>query len=146
MARLAKERYLVLMVDDCADDCLLIRLAIGKAERLHFIGSVPDGEEVLDYLNGAGKYEDREQYPLPDVLLLDLRMPRKDGFEVLEWLQTQPFDDMVVVVLSGTTRADDVRKAIQMGAHLYHPKQADGERRTALIKLIEDYITQRGRE
>src|ERR1041384_2088196 len=108
MAKLAKEKYLVLMVDDSEDDCLLIKMAIGRADRLHFIGSVSDGEELVSYLTGKEQYAAGSRYPLPDMLLLDLKMPRKNGFEVLEWLQSQPIQDMTVVVLSGSEQRGDV--------------------------------------
>lgn len=141
MAKLAKEKYLVLMVDDSADDCLLIKMAIGKADRLRFIGSVSDGEELVSYLTGKEEYGDRQRYPLPDMLLLDLKMPRKNGFEVLEWLQSQPFENMTVVVLSGSEQHHDIQKALELGAHYYHVKEADGRKRTELIKLLEQYLT-----
>src|SRR6187549_3562882 len=102
MAKLSKERYLVLMVDDSADDCLLIKMAMGKTERLNFIGRVSDGDELVAYFQGDGPFADRIRFPLPDLLLLDLMMPKRNGFEVLEWLQSQPFEDMIVVVLSGS--------------------------------------------
>src|ERR1041385_5328089 len=125
MAKLSKEKFLVLMVDDSDDDCLLIKMAVSKADRLRFIGSVSDGEELVSYLTGKDVYSDRERFPLPDMLLLDLKMPRKNGFEVLEWLQSQPFENMVVVVLSGSEQLEDVQKAIELGAHHYHVKSAD---------------------
>ena len=143
MAKRAKEKYLVLMVDDSEDDCLLIQMALRQAERLRFIGSVPDGEEVVAYLKGSGKYADREQYPVPDMMLLDLKMPRKTGFEVLEWLNSQPFDDMVVVVLSGSEQADDVKRALDLGAHYYHAKSANPRKRLELVKVLEQYLTRR---
>src|SRR6266581_3559317 len=124
MARLAKEKYLVLMVDDSADDCLLLKMALSKAQRLRFIGSVSDGEEIVAYLSGEGKYSDRERYPLPDMLLLDLMMPRKNGFEVLEWLRGQPFDDMTIVVLSGSEQPEDRKRALALGADYYQTKEA----------------------
>ena len=140
MAKLAKERYMVLMVDDSDDDCLLIKMAVGRAERLHFIGSVSDGEELVEYLSGTGKFADRVQFPLPDLLLLDLMMPRKNGFEVLKWLQTQPFNDMLVVVLSGSEQPQDIKQAMKLGAHSYHTKELDGSKRDELIKLLEQYL------
>jgi CheY-like chemotaxis protein len=144
MAKQAKEKYLVLMVDDSEDDCLLLKMAMGKAERLNFIGSVSDGEELVDYLNGSGKYEDRARYPLPDMLLLDLMMPRKNGFEVLEWLRQQPFEDMVVVVLSGSEQSEDVKKALDMGADLFQTKEASPKKRLELVKVLEEFLTQKG--
>ena len=143
MAKLAKEKYLVLMVDDSEDDCLLIKMAIGRADRLHFIGSVSDGEELVSYLTGKEQYADRLRYPLPDMLLLDLKMPRKNGFEVLEWLQSQPIQDMTVVVLSGSEQRGEVEKALDLGADYYHVKQADARKRSDLIKLLEQYLTEK---
>jgi len=141
MAKLSSEKYLVLMVDDSEDDCLLIRRAIGNTDRLRFIGSVSDGEELVSYLSGKDAYGDRKRFPLPDMLLLDLKMPRKNGFEVLEWLQSQPFENMVVVVLSGSEQSADVTKAMNLGAHYYHVKHADSAQRSELVKLLEQYLT-----
>jgi len=143
MAKLAKEKYLVLMVDDSEDDCLLIKMAIGKADRLRFIGSVSDGEELVSYLSGKEQYADRQRYPLPDMLLLDLKMPRKNGFEVLQWLQSQPIEDMTVVVLSGSDQREEVEKALDLGADYYHIKQPDTQKRSELIKLLEQYLTRK---
>ena len=141
MAKLSKERYLILMVDDSEDDCLLIKMAVGSAERLHFIGCVSDGEELVAYLQGHGLYGDRIKFPLPDLLLLDLMMPRKNGFEVLEWLQSQPFEDMVVVVLSGSDQQQDVMRAMELGADYYHTKHGELRKRNELVKLLEQYLS-----
>ncbi len=141
MAKLSKDKYLVLMVDDSEDDCLMLRVAIGKAaDRLRFIGSVSDGEELVSYLQGTGQYADRLRFPVPDLLLLDLSMPRKDGFEVLKWLQSQPFKDMVVVVLSGSVRPEDANRALKLGAQYYHVKEPNSAKREELIRILEQYM------
>jgi CheY-like chemotaxis protein len=145
MAKLSKERYLVLMVDDSEDDCLLIKMALGKAERLSFIGSVSDGEDLVAYFQGDGPYADRVRFPLPDLLLLDLLMPRRNGFEILEWLQSQPFEDMIVVVLSGSEQQEDITRAMNLGADHYHSKFPDTGKRLELVKLLEEYLTRGGK-
>src|SRR5207245_2095067 len=132
-----KEKYLVLMVDDSDDDCLQLRLSLGKSERMRFIGSVSDGEELLGYMKGEGKYGDRDKYPLPDMLLLDLAMPRKDGYQVLEWLRSQPFEDLVVVVIPATETVQDVNKAFTLGADYFQPKASNAFGRQNLVKLLE---------
>jgi len=140
MAKAAKEKYLVLMVDDSEDDCLLVKMAMNKADRLRFIGSVPDGEELMSYLSGKNEYGDRVRFPVPDMLLLDLKMPRKNGFEVLKWLQSQPFEDMVVVVLSASDHPVDVQTALNLGAQQYVIKDGSAEKRGEMIKLLDQYI------
>ena len=140
MPKPAEERFLVLMVDDSEDDCLLLKMALSRTDRLHFIGSLPDGEELVSYLTGKGKYSDREQYPVPDMLLLDLMMPRKNGFEVLEWLRAQPFEEMVVVVLSGSDQSQDIQKAMALGADYYHKKEGSPLKRSELVKQLEEYL------
>ena len=141
MAKKATEKFLVLMVDDSDDDCLMIQMAMSEAERLRFIGSVPNGEEVMAYMKGAGKYSDRSNFPMPDMMLLDLNMPRKSGFEVLEWLKSQPFDDMVVVVLSGSEKPEDAKKALELGANMYQSKSTNPSKRLELVKVLEQYLT-----
>ncbi len=143
MAELTKGKYLVLMVDDSEDDCLLIKMAVGQAQRLRFIGCIADGEELMAYLQGAGQYADRGRFPLPDLLLLDLMMPRKDGFEVLQWLRGQSFDDMVVVVLSGSEQSEDIKRALELGADYYHTKAASAPKRQELVQRLEEYLVSR---
>jgi len=82
-------------------------------------------------------YSDREKYPFPDLMLLDLKMPRKTGYEVLAWLQTHAFEKLKVVVLSGSFLPEDVAKSLELGAHAYHMKSALGPGQTALIEKLE---------
>src|SRR5437762_13792005 len=77
----------ILLAEDNADDVLLIRLALEKTGAGDLLRVVRDGEEVLQYLQGEGAFSDRTQFPVPDLLLLDLAMPRMSGLEVLAWLQ-----------------------------------------------------------
>ena len=140
MAKLSEEKFLVLMVDDSEDDCLLLKMAFKRTNRLHFIGSLSDGEELVSYLAGKGKYSDREQYPMPDMVLLDLMMPRKNGFEVLEWLREQRFGEMLVVVLSGSDQSQDIQRAMALGADYYHTKEGSPLKRFELVKQLEEYL------
>jgi len=128
------------MVDDSEDDCLLLKMALSRTNRLHFIGSLSDGEELVSYLTGKGKYSDREQYPVPHLLLLDLMMPRKNGFEVLEWLRQQQFEEMLVVVLSGSDQSQDIQRAMALGADYYHAKEGSPLKRLELVKQLEEYL------
>jgi len=85
------------MVDDSEDDCLLIRRAIWQHGSASFIGSVSDGEELVSFYLERMPMANRKRFPLPDMLLLDLKMPRKNGSKFWKWLQSQPFENMVVV-------------------------------------------------
>ena len=114
----------VLMVEDSQKDRLLLRIALSKNERSHFIGSISDGQELLGYMRGEGKYADREKYPLPDKMLLDMEVPRKEGFEVVEWLRGQPFEDMVVVVFHGSERVQGIEKAAAVGTDFFPARTA----------------------
>jgi CheY-like chemotaxis protein len=84
---------------------------------------VTDGSSVIAYLKGTGEYDDREKFPLPGVLLLDLIMPRLDGFQVMEWLKTQSqFADMLIVVLTGHGHLSNMREAYMLGARSFLTK------------------------
>src|SRR3989442_654748 len=107
-----------LLAEDREDDIILIRRAFHKAHLLNPVQVVRDGEETIAYLKGEGRYANRAEYPLPALLLLDLKMPRKDGFEVLRWIRQEPgLRSLRVVVLTSSDRLQDVNLAYQLGAN-----------------------------
>lgn len=123
------ENPIVLLVDDSADDALLMRMAFERAGFVQPLRHVHNGEEAIAYLRGDGAYRDRSLFPLPTTLLLDLNMPRKNGFEVLEWLRSQPeLRRLRVYILSASNRAQDIERAYDLGANSYlvKPGNLDG--------------------
>jgi CheY-like chemotaxis protein len=104
---------------------------------------VEDGRQVIDYLAGTGKYADREQYPMPCLLLLDLKLPMKSGLDVLRWIQEQPqLRMLIVVVLSSSRNRSDVDAAYQLGARSYLVKPLTMGARLELAKAIKQYWLQ----
>src|SRR5882762_2599317 len=104
----------ILLADDNEDDIVLIQRALNKAAVHYPIHVVRDGEEVIAYLKGEWAYADRNKYPLPDLMLLDLKMPRKDGFEVLQWIRQQSdLRTLRVIVLTSSDRIRDVNTAYE---------------------------------
>jgi len=99
----------------------------------------PDGEQAIAYLSGSEAYADREEHPFPDLVLLDLKMPRLDGFEVLRWIRTNPpTKSLPVVVLAGSSFRADIRRALELGANSYAAKPAKFEELQVLIDQIAD--------
>ena len=128
----------VLHVDDDPNDLELLRAAAHKA-RVHFIiRTVEDGEQAIAYLTGAGIYADRKRHPLPSLILLDLKMPRASGFEILKWVRTQPqLKAMPIVVLSGSQLQEDMRQAYARGANSYLVKPLGFDALVGLVKNID---------
>jgi len=135
-----KLKSLVLMVDDSDDDGTLLELAFQKLEQFRLVGRVSDGRQAIAYLKGEGDFGNRRKHPLPNVLLLDLRMPRVDGFDVLEWLRTQSFPHLRVVVFSGSDCRADVEKALGMGAHFYRTKPLRFDEQVSMLKALEIHM------
>src|SRR6266478_8297415 len=100
MARAETSEILVLAAEDSSDDYLLIQQGFGKMERIRLVGQVADGEETIAYLKGDGQYADRQKFPFPDLLLLDLKMPVLDGFDVLRWLRASPYKALPAIAHS----------------------------------------------
>jgi CheY-like chemotaxis protein len=129
----------VLYVEDSADDFALFKLASRRCGTPFTLRHAGDGEQAIAYLSGEGDYADREEYPYPDLVLLDLRMPRLDGFEVLNWIRSNPATKTLpVVVLAGSSFRADIRRALELGANSYAAKPAKFEELQVLIDQIAD--------
>ena len=113
----------ILVVDDDANDRLLIGLAFRENGVTCAIHLVSNGEEAIAYFMGEGKYADRENYPYPSFIITDLNMDRGNGFVVLQHLKANPDWAIIpTVVLSASDDADDIRRSYALGASAYHVK------------------------
>jgi CheY-like chemotaxis protein len=138
---MAQNACKVLMVDDSDDDRALFGVAVKKAGRaLHLLAPVADGEQAIAYLAGQREYSDRTQHPYPELMVLDLKMPGKNGFDVLEWLSQQSHRP-VTVVLSGSDHQRDMDQAFELGANYYHVKPSELDEWIATARTIQTYLT-----
>lgn len=130
----------ILVAEDDSTDAYFFQRAFNRADipvTLHF---VRDGKEVLDYLQGEGQFADRAAHPLPQLLLLDLKMPRLDGFEVLEWVQKQPdFSGLQLVIFSSSDEPKDINRAYGLGANWYLVKPHSMEELNALVGRFKKF-------
>ncbi|MEO6035032.1 MAG: response regulator [Verrucomicrobiota bacterium] len=129
----------ILLAEDNNDDAFLMCRAFRKAHLLNPLVRVRNGEEAISYLRGDGVYADRGLHPFPFLLLLDLRMPLADGFDVLRWIRAQPELKILVVVLTFSTREPDVKKAFELGANSFLTKPAGFENLTQLLERLQGY-------
>jgi len=110
----------ILLVEDDEDDAFLLTRALRTAQIENPLHVVTDGEQAVAYLKGEGRFADRTQHPLPGLVLLDLKLPRISGFEVLQWIQNEPaLPQLVVVVLSSSGEKRDINMAYRFGARSY---------------------------
>ncbi len=130
----------ILLAEDREDDVFLIRRAFQKGKISNPLYVVRDGEEAICYLAGIGKYSNRAEYPLPDLLLLDLKMPRADGFEVLRWVRGQPgLSALRIVVLTSSRDIRDVNQAYHLGANSFLVKPMDFDNFVETCRVVRDY-------
>lgn len=116
----------ILLAEDSEDDVIMLRRALDRASIEVPLQVVPDGEQAIAYLKGVGKFANRAEYPLPDLFLLDLKMPRMNGFEVLQWLRQQPsLAPLRTIVLTTSEDIDDINQAYAMGANSFLTKPLD---------------------
>lgn len=134
------EPFSILHVEDDANDVLLVQRALRKASVATRIQSVGDGDQAIAYLTGANEFVDRERFPLPNLMLLDLKMPRKSGLEVLQWVRGQPHLNRVVVVVFTSSKHDhDISKAYELGANSYLVKPVGFDALFETIKSVNHY-------
>ncbi|MCI0747043.1 MAG: response regulator [Verrucomicrobia subdivision 3 bacterium] len=133
---MAEANYPVLVAEDNADDAELFRLALRSSGVANPVHIVPDGEDVIRYLQGKEPYADRQAYPFPEILVVDLKMPKVSGFDVLKWLRAHPECRVVPVIIFSTSAIEaDVQRAYELGANCYLTKPSDLKSFTALIQL-----------
>ena len=133
----------ILLAEDDPNDVLLIQRAFEKAGLKNKLKVVNDGEQAIHYLSGKGNYSNRERFPMPFMVLLDLKMPGTDGFEVLQWVRQEPLlKRLLVVVLTSSHLQADVDRAYELGANSYLVKPVNFEEMVHLVQRFEAYWTE----
>lgn len=131
------QAYTILIAEDDENDALLLLRAIRKTQQGATIHVVQDGGEAISYLKGEGRFSDRNTYAFPRVLISDLKMPRKSGFELLQWLREHPECHLVpILILSSSNVGEDIVKAYQLGVNAYFQKPAAFDELVSLFELV----------
>ncbi|MBD2567093.1 response regulator [Anabaena lutea] len=132
----------ILLVDDNNNEVFLIERAFRKANIANQLKVVGDGEAAIHYLLGKGDYSDRHVYPFPMLMLLDLKLPRKSGLEVLEWLRQQPgIKRLPVIALTSSKQSADINRAYELGINSYLVKPITFDRLVEVIQAFDNYWT-----
>ena len=127
----------ILLVEDSEDDIFIFDRVIKKAGITGHVEVVRDGQEALDYLSGNGRFADRQKFPLPTLALVDLKLPRISGLEILQWIREQPhLETLSVVVLTSSSEDRDVIRAYQLGARSYLVKPPTTTALLAVVKAV----------
>ena len=130
----------VLLAEDSENDVLMFRRAARRANFSQPLHVVNNGEQVIAYLKGEGEFQDRAQHPLPGLVLLDLKMPRMNGFEVLQWVRRQSrFAALQVVVLSSSDEIRDINRAYQLGANSFLVKPLSFDEFIGMLEALRSY-------
>lgn len=136
-AAASRKPVTVLHVDDDPNDTTLLQVACAKADVNFEVHNVGDGDQMLEYLKGTGKYADRTRYRMPGLVLLDLKMPRVEGLEVLKWIRNHAtLKHLPVIVLSGSELQEDIRQAYAIGANSYLVKPPSFNSLISLVREI----------
>jgi CheY-like chemotaxis protein len=135
---MADAKQTILIAEDDDNDFWFFELAFKKTAGSMSLVRVNDGVEAIDYLSRERDDADRRKRPNPDLIVLDLNMPRMDGFDVLEWLQKHPqLRSMPAIVLSSSEEEADIERAFQLGANSYLVKPREYDRYTSLVQMIK---------
>jgi CheY-like chemotaxis protein len=133
--------FSVLLVEDDLNDIFLVKRAFKMAHIQNPLQVVTDGQEAIHYLRGEGKYADRRTYPLPKLIVMDIKMPRLSGFEVLQAVKGdgKPLRRIPIVIVSASDNPEDINRAYEMGANAYMVKPVDFRAVEHLFSSITHY-------
>lgn len=130
----------ILLVEDEENDVVFMEMAVEKAGLMHTFQVAEDGQEAIDYLSGKGDFADRTRFPLPALVLLDLKLPLIMGMDVLRWIRGQPgLDTMVVIVLTSSQQRSDIQEACALGANSYLVKPSNPAGLVEIVDLVKRY-------
>jgi DNA-binding response OmpR family regulator len=129
----------ILHVEDEENDILLFQYAMTKTDQDVSIQVATDGQQAIDYLNGEGNYANRAEFPLPSLVLLDLKLPLVPGLQVLKWIRRERSLFIPVVVLSSSENEEDIAAAYELGANAYLVKPSDTRHLCEIAKAIKDF-------
>ena len=125
----------ILLVEDSDDDAALLKITLKKANLNNPVFHVGDVDSAICYLSGEGQYTDRQAYPMPSIIFLDLKLPNKDGFQLLEWVGRRlEFRAIFIIVLAGIGRIDEIGRAYRLGANTFLTKPCKLEDLNNLVK------------
>ncbi|MGV3771546.1 MAG: response regulator [Verrucomicrobiales bacterium] len=132
----------ILVAEDDQNDVFLLERAFRRVGIDLPVHVCQDGEDTVNYLQGSGRYSDRQKFPFPRVLITDLKMPKLSGFDVLQWLNQHTECKLIpVIVLSSSKNEEDVKKAYQLGANCYFEKPGSLDDLSALVELAYKFWT-----
>ncbi|EEF62615.1 response regulator [Pedosphaera parvula] len=130
----------VLLVEDNEDDVFLMKRALKGAGVTNPLSVVEDGQGAIDYLSGTGKFSDRKLYPIPTLILLDLKLPLVRGLDVLAWIRKEPKrSSIIVVVLTSSDEPSDLAQAYRLGANSYLVKPPTAPQLLDMAKAFKWY-------
>ena len=129
----------ILQVEDDPNDVFLLQHAMKKMGVANPIQVATDGRQAIAYLQGAGKFADREQFPLPSLVLLDLKLPHVMGLEVLKWIRMQPGTALVVLILTASAEDADIAAAYRLGANGFLVKPSESSKLEDIVKALKDF-------
>jgi CheY-like chemotaxis protein len=137
---------IILLVEDDENDVLLLKRAFTRAGLKDNVRVVRNGQDAMNYLGGHGSYSNRDEHPLPFLVLLDLKMPGVDGFEVLQWARKDPnLKRLLIVVLTASNLQADVDRAYELGANSYLVKPIEFDEMVALVGRFQAYWSELNR-
>lgn len=132
--------FTVLLVEDDLNDIFLVKRAFKMAQLQNPLQVVTDGEEAVHYLGGQGKYADRDAFPLPRLIVMDIAMPRMTGFDVLNWIKHDGVLRRIpVIIVSSSDRPQDINRAYELGANAYMVKPMNFRAVEHLFQSITHY-------
>jgi len=133
----------ILLVEDDSNDILFVQRAFSRVNVTNPIHIVKDGDAAIDYLSGGGEYANRDRYPMPALILLDLKLPRRSGIEILEWIRQQPgIKRIPVVVLTSSKESLDVDRSYDLGVNSYLVKPVNFTKLEKMIAALDNYWLQ----